>query len=295
MDVVAQLRRFNRTVTQRVGALDDEFLGRSLPLGQARVLWEIGPDRVDVRVLRSRLELDSGYLSRLLGSLSTRGLVALEPSAADRRVRTVRRTAAGEAEIASLDQRADQRAEDILQPLSDRQRARLAEAMAEVERLLTASAVRIAPADPRHRDAQWCLAQYFAELAARFEGGFDPARSLPAAAVEMSPPAGLFLVATGYGAPVGCGGLKLHGDEPAEIKRMWFAPAVRGLGLGRRMLAELEAHAVAGGARQARLETNHTLGEAIALYRATGYQQVAPFNDEPYADHWFVKELVRPG
>src|SRR5579859_6136125 len=101
--MVEQVRRFNRTVTQRVGALEDAFLSRDRPLGQARLLWEIGPDGSDVRVLRSRLDLDSGYVSRLLRSLEGDGMVVVEPNHADARVRTARLTSAGLAERAELD------------------------------------------------------------------------------------------------------------------------------------------------------------------------------------------------
>jgi DNA-binding MarR family transcriptional regulator/GNAT superfamily N-acetyltransferase len=291
MDVRSAVRSFNRTVTQRVGALNDEFLGRDRPLGQARVLWEIGLDGVDVRSLRSRLELDSGYLSRLLRSLEADGLVAVTPSRADARVRTVQLTRAGLAERALLDRRADELAAAIVEPLSERQRDRLAGAMAEVERLLTASLVRIAVRDPRHPHARLCVLSYFDELARRFDGGFDPGRSIPAGDAELTPPAGVLLVASLRDEPVGCGALKLHGDAPAEIKRMWVSPSVRGLGVGRRLLADLEARAAGLGVRTLRLETNRTLEEAIALYRSAGYREVAAFNDEPYADHWFEKRL----
>jgi DNA-binding MarR family transcriptional regulator/GNAT superfamily N-acetyltransferase len=295
MDVgmVGQVRRFNRIVTQRIGALDDAFLARDRPLGQARLLWEIGPDGSDVRLLRSRLDLDSGYLSRLLRSLEEDGLVTVERSGADGRVRTARLTSAGRAERAVLDQRSDDLAASILAPLSAKQRTRLITAMAEVERLLVASAVRITPRDPRHPDARSCLRAYFGELARRFEGGFDPARSISADDEELIPPAGLLLVATLHAEPVGCGALKFHADAPAEIKRMWVAPGVRGLGLGLRLLADLEAHAAAGQVRAVRLETNRALGEAIGLYRAAGYREVAAFNEEPYAHHWFEKSLGR--
>src|SRR5260370_22421546 len=103
VEMVGQVRRFNRTVTQRIGALNDAFRRRGRPVGQARLLWEIGPAGSDVRLLRSRLDLDSGYLSRLLRSLEGDGLVAVEPSQADGRVRTVRLTARGLAERAELD------------------------------------------------------------------------------------------------------------------------------------------------------------------------------------------------
>jgi DNA-binding MarR family transcriptional regulator/GNAT superfamily N-acetyltransferase len=289
--MVDQVRRFNRTVTQRIGALSDAFLARGRPLGQARLLWEIGPDGTDVRSLRSRLDLDSGYVSRLLRSLENDGLVAVERSGTDGRVRTARLTSHGLAEREVLDRRSDDVATSILGPLSLRQRTRLIAAMAEVERLLVASAVRVAVRDPRHPDARSCVRAYFGELARRFDGGFDPALSISAGDEELTPPAGLILVATLHAEPVGCAALKFHHDGPAEIKRMWVAPAVRGLGLGRRLLADLEARAAAGRVRILRLETNRALDEAIGLYRAAGYREVAAFNDEPYADHWFEKTL----
>ena len=116
--MIDQVRRFNRAVTQRAGALDDAFLARGRPLGQARVLWEIGPDGRDVRDLRARLDLDSGYLSRLLRALERDGLVTVEVNEADGRIRTARLTAAGEAERAELDRLSDDAAASLLGPLS---------------------------------------------------------------------------------------------------------------------------------------------------------------------------------
>src|SRR6476660_1530959 len=123
--MVDQLRSFNRLVTQRVGALDDRFVGRARPLGEARVLWEIGQDGCDVRLLRSRLGLDSGYLSRLLRSLESTGLVVVEPSASDRRVRTARLTPAGAGERELLDERSQELARSFLEPLTASRRERL--------------------------------------------------------------------------------------------------------------------------------------------------------------------------
>ncbi|MEV4265013.1 MarR family winged helix-turn-helix transcriptional regulator [Kribbella sp. NPDC049584] len=290
MDVVG-VRRFNRMVTQRVGALQEDYLARGRPLGEDRVLWEIGADGCDVRTLRARLDLDSGYLSRLLRSLTGAGLVQVEPSAADARVRIARLTKKGLAERRVLDARSDELAASILEPLDERQRARLTAAMDEVTRLLTASMVRVEIVDPRLPVAQYCLNAYFEELGRRFESGFDPARSISADHAELTLPAGLLLVATLRSEPVGCGALKLHGSEPAEIKRMWVSPDARGLGLGRRLLAELERTAAARGATAVRLETNHNLKEAIALYRSSGFEEVPAFNTEPYAHHWFEKSL----
>lgn len=146
--------------------------------------------------------------------------------------------------------------------------------------------------DPTTPDARWCIDQYFAELNARFDTGFDPSLSISADADELTPPAGALLIARLDGRAIGCGALKFHPDAPAELKRMWVAPDARGRGLGRRLLVELEDHARQAGANAVRLETNRSLREAIQLYRSTGYREVAAFNSEPYAHHWFEKDLA---
>jgi DNA-binding MarR family transcriptional regulator/GNAT superfamily N-acetyltransferase len=290
--IVQQVRRFNRVVTERVGALNDHFLGRERALGEARLLWEIGLEGCEVRVLRARLGLDSGYLSRLLRSLEATGLVRVAAGAGDRRVRVARLTAAGRRERAALDKRSDELARSLLAPLSSKQRERLVAAMHEVERLLTAGSVQITSVDPEHPDAQYCLAEYVAELNRRSERGFDPSVGATALPDEVRPPAGEFFVAYLHGEAVGCGAVKHHADAPAEIKRMWIAPRARGVGLGRRLLERLEACARAGGARVAHIETSAVLIEALSLYRSTGWVEVPAFNDEPFADHWLEKALT---
>jgi DNA-binding MarR family transcriptional regulator/GNAT superfamily N-acetyltransferase len=290
--VVEQIRRFNRVVTERVGALNDHFLGRTRPLGEARVLWEIGLEGCEVRLLRSRLGLDSGYMSRLLRSLEAGGLVEVSASSADARIRVARLTRAGRRERMALEQRSDKLAQSLLTPLSTEQRERLVGAMREVERLLVAASVDITPIDPEHPDAQYCLAEYVAELNRRSTRGFDPSVGATALPHEVRPPAGQFFVAYLQGEPIGCGAVKHHANAPAEIKRMWIAPQARGLGLGRRLLDTLEACAKAGGARVAHIETSAVLSEALSLYRSNGWIEVQPFNDEPFADHWLMKELA---
>lgn len=287
--MIADVRRFSRLVTQRVGALEERFLSRDRPLGQARMLWEIG-DGCEVRALRERLGLDSGYASRLLRALEAAGLVEIEPGERDRRVRTARLTSAGRRERAILDRRSDELAASLLEPLRPAQRERLVAAMGEVERLLTASLVRVDPEDPDTPAARHCLREYAAELDRRFAGGFDPGRSVLPDPSVLRPPAGLLLLARLHGEPVGCGALVVH-DDHAEIKRMWVAESVRGLGLGRRLLDELEARARTG---LVRLDTHGALTEAIAMYRSAGYAEIARYNDEVHAQHWFEKRLDRP-
>jgi DNA-binding MarR family transcriptional regulator len=289
--LVEQVRSFNRTMTERVGALNDHFLGRNHPLGEARLLWEIGAQGAEVRELRRRLGLDSGYASRMLRSLEGQGMIAVGMSSGDGRVRRVQLTQAGLRERAELDQRADAFARSLLEPLSESQRAKLAAAMREVERLLIASLVKIEVADPTSADARWLIEQYFAELNQRFEAGFNPTLGISAHPHELTPPSGLLLVARLREEPIACGALKFHENAPAEIKRMWVAPRARGLGLGRRLLEALERHAREAGVTALHLETNRALIEAIQMYRDCGYQEVAAFNDEPYAHHWFEKRL----
>ena len=289
--LVEQVRSFNRTMTERVGVLNDHFLGRNHPLGEARLLWEIGKEGTSIRELRRRLSLDSAYVSRLLRSLEKQGLIVVQTSEHDGRVRLVRLTEAGLRERAELDRRADAFARSLLSPLSESQRVQLGAAMAQVERLLIVSMVQISVADPVSQDARWCIDQYFTELGERFEMGFDPTVSRPAQAHDLVPPAGLLLVAHLREEPVGCGAVTFHDHAIGEIRRMWVAPRVRSLGLGRRLLEALESEARKVGMRVLRLETNRTLMEAIHLYRDAGYQEVEAFDDEPYAHYWFEKRL----
>ena len=288
---VAHVRSFHRLVTQRAGALDDRFLGCNRPLGESRVLFEIGTRGADLRELRARLDLDSGYLSRLVQSLASAGLVTLRSATDDERVRRAELTAVGLAEFEEMNRRSDKVAEGILSPLTQGQRERLVSAMAEVHRLLKAAGARIERVDPGSEAARWCVAQYFAELAGRFEEGFDPGQSIPADDAELRLPAGAFLIATADGEPVACGAVKTISPAVGSLKRMWVAASVRGLGFGQRMLAALESQARELGLTILRLETNRALQEAIRLYQRAGYMEVPPFNDDPYADHWFEKHL----
>ncbi len=289
---VEQVRRFNRAVTQRVGALTDRYLARSRPLAACRVLWEIGVEGAEVRALRARLGMDSGQLSRLLRALEADRLIEVVPSPADARIRIARLTAAGEAERRLLDDRSDELARSILVPLDDGQRGQLVTAMRSVERLITASLVQTRVVDPEHPDAKRCLRAYVAELNRRSDIPFDPRNGSTAEPHEVRGPAGAFLVAYLNGEAIGCGAVKHRPGGPSDIKRMWVAESARGLGIGRRLLRELEQLVRDSGARVARLETNAALVEAITMYRSAGYAEVPAFNDEPFAHHWFAKTLA---
>jgi DNA-binding MarR family transcriptional regulator/RimJ/RimL family protein N-acetyltransferase len=279
-----------------VGALETSYLRRGRPLGEARLLFEIGRDGADARRLRQRLGLDSGYLSRLLKSLTSQGLIEVREAPADRRQRRVALTRKGIAELRAYNRLSDQLAGSMLAPLSAGQQSRLIAAMGEVERLLRAASVEFAAEAPGSADARWCLEQYYRELAERFEAGFDPAQEGAASgdeisANEMAPPAGLFIVARLRGEPIGSGGLRRVDDTTGEIKRVWTAPSARGLGVATRLIRRLEEAGRDIGLTKLRLDTNRALAEAQALYRRQGYSEVGRFNANPYAHHWFEKRL----
>lgn len=151
--------------------------------------------------------------------------------------------------------------------------------------------VDFAIVDAASNEARGALTQYFDELDRRFPLGFEPGDAVDDAAVQLNPPHGLFLVAGRDGVTLGCGALSFLDDDTAEIKRMWINPQSRGLGLGTRLLSRLEDESRRAGRTNIVLDTNGTLTEAIAMYRASGYVDVDAYNDNPYADHWFAKTL----
>ena len=284
MDDVARVRRFNRLVTRQVGALHDRYLGHR-PLSESRVLFEIGERGATPRDVRARLGLDSGYLARLIGALRRDGLVEERPDPADRRTKRLSLTDAGREELHDLDRISDGLAGAVLTPLNAEQRERLLRAQAEVTRLLAAAMLTIAREEQTSADARWCLGHYFAELRERFEEPFEAGRTLPADDA-------VFLIARLNGQPAACGALRTLEPGLGEILRMWVDRPHRGLGIGAHMLDALEDEAAALGHRAVRLYTNRSLAEAKALYRSRGYAEIARYNADPYANHWFEKPLT---
>src|SRR5262249_30871021 len=138
----------------------------------------------------------------------------------------------------------------------------------EIGRLIRGSAVQKKVEAPDGANARWCIGQYFRELAGRFKTGFDPAKTIPANPDELTPPAGVFILARIGGQPIGCGALQVKDRTIREIKRMWVAADARGLGVGRHIREKLETHARAFGGRTLWLETNRTLKEARCIASA---------------------------
>ncbi len=156
---------------------------------------------------------------------------------------------------------------------------------------MTDDGIEFAEVDPRGDDAVWAMGQYFAELDRRFPDGFDPGDTLVTDAHALAAPTGSFVIARSNGDVVACGGVQTIDDGIGEIKRMWVSDSVRGRGLGRHMLTELESRCRHLGHHTVRLDTNSHLPEAVALYRHNGYTEIERYNDNPYPDHFFEKLL----
>jgi GNAT superfamily N-acetyltransferase len=150
---------------------------------------------------------------------------------------------------------------------------------------------KVVPVSVHAPEARACLERYFAELASRFPEGFDPQADGVAALEDYVPPAGVFLVARIRAMTVGCGALRSLSPGVGEIKRMWVSPEARGQGVGRRLLQALEREARRRNLGSVRLDSHSSLVEALRLYRAAGYRDIARYNDNPHARHWLEKAL----
>lgn len=287
---ISRYRRFSRAVTRQVGALDQSFLGRGRPLGSARVLNAIGQGRSDVAGIRAYLGLDSGLASRLLRGLEEEGLIETRTHPDDGRRRVAGLTPAGRTEFEAYEELSDTAADLFLSAHPDRDT--LLDAMDFIATAMNRHAVTIDRVDPTSDGALYCLERYYAELASRFEEGFDVSLSCDPEASDMVPPRGSFLVAMSDGLPIGCVGLKGSGSTLGEVKRLWVAPDARGAGLGKRMMTAIEAEARALSMDTLRLDTNRALPEAYELYKRNGWTEIDRFNDDPYPDFFFEKRLT---
>lgn len=290
-DHVERIRGFNRDYTRRLGLLTDRYLGQDRPLGEARLLFEID-DRADVRDLRARLDLDSGYLSRLLRSLEKQGLVRVAAHPEDGRVRVAELTTVGARERRELDDRARAGVAGWLEHLTVEQRDQLVAAQQQVDRLLRLAAVRIEPVnrvDGGFAVARQCLRSYAAEIDLRFPEGYDSAALITEHDVTAG--AGEMFVALDGDRPAGCCAWRRLEPGVGEVRHMWVAADHRGFGLARRLLHDVETDAAGHGITTLRLYTHSALPEASALYRSSGYTEIPSYDDSPYSHFAFEKAL----
>ncbi len=290
LDAIARLRRFNRVVTREIGALDTSYLGRGRPLSAARLLQLVKATGTDVADLRNRLDLDTGQLSRLLRSLETEGLVRLETDPADGRRRIAMLTPEGQAEWQIYDQLGHAKARAVFDRAGSRQHALIA-AMDLIATVMLQDQVEIRDADPDDPASLHCLSAYFQILLKMNHGITPDMLPLPLPdADNYRPPHGAFLIAWSDDLPIGC--VSLHPLESgiAEVKRLWVDPVARGQGLARRLMRAIESRARDIGFTGLKLDSNTDLAAAIALYRADGWAETAPYTSFP-ANIWMAKRL----
>jgi DNA-binding MarR family transcriptional regulator/ribosomal protein S18 acetylase RimI-like enzyme len=279
---VAGVRKFNRFYTRQIGLLRQGMVGTPYSLSEARVLYELGQGESHAATLVARLDIDPGFLSRMLRRLGVRGLLARTPSARDRRQTILKLTAKGRTTYAALDGRSQKETATLLAPLAETDQRRLVAAMATIEALLgaTSAAPRAVALRPfRIGDAGWVLARHgalyadergwgrpfellVADIVAAFLHSFDPEREAGWIAEIDGEPVGSVMLANG-------------GGEVANLRLLLVEPRARGLGIGRRLVEECVRFARHAGYRKITLWTQSVLTQARATYQRTGFVKVA--------------------
>ena len=156
---------------------------------------------------------------------------------------------------------------------------------------MSKDALKIVEELPTSDAAIACLSQYYGELSERFAQGFEVELSCDPQAVDMMRPRGVFLLVYDDVQPIGCVGVKGTDRGYAEIKRLWVAKAARGQGVAAALMEQAEKIAAELKISLLRLDTNSALPEASAFYRKHGWHEIERFNDDPYPDQFFEKQV----
>ncbi len=284
---ITAVRRFNRFYTRAIGVLQEGLLRSPFSLAEARVLYELA-NRAGVAAseLAHTLDIDPGYLSRMLQRLEGLGLLARAPSTIDRRQSLLSLTEAGHAAFAPLDQQSREAVGALLAGLSEPAQASLVEAMARIEVLLGSERPR-----PwllrQHRpgDIGWVIARHGALYAEEY--GFDARFEALVARVagdflaRHDPKVERCWIAECDGVNVGSVFLVGKSTREAQLRLLIVEPAARGLGIGHRLVAECIAFARLAGYRVITLWTNEALVAARAIYQQAGFRLLA---SKPHSD-----------
>jgi DNA-binding MarR family transcriptional regulator/GNAT superfamily N-acetyltransferase len=290
------VRRFNRFYTRRIGVLEESLLGSGLTLSQARLVFELGRrSEWTAGGMAAELGLDAGYVSRLLGSLEKRRLIARRPSEADGRQAIVALTAKGRESYSLLDARSQDEIAAMLARLAPADVQRLLSTMATIEALMgDTEPVRVPYVIRPHRagDVGWVVSRHGALYAEEY--GWDETFEGLAAEVgsaflkSFDPKRERCWIAEREGETVGAVLLVRGPDEAtAKLRLLYVEPAARGLGIGARLVEECRLFARAAGYKRIVLWTNSVLTSARRIYEAAGYRLV---KSEPH--HSFGHDLV---
>ncbi|HUP24776.1 MAG TPA: helix-turn-helix domain-containing GNAT family N-acetyltransferase [Thermoanaerobaculia bacterium] len=289
------MRSFNRFYTQQIGVLEEGLLRTPYPLPEARVLWEMGGRGATTATeLRRQLDLDPGYLSRLLRRLERRGVVAGSRSTDDGRQRLLALTPSGESAFAELDAASAEQIDELLGRLSEADQTRLVEAMHTIESLLHPPAEPRAPfllRPPRPGDMGWVISRHGALYSQEYQWDetFEAlVAKIVAAYVECyDPRRERCWIAERRGEPVGSVFLVRASDDVAKLRLLLLEPHARGLGIGAALVAECVATARLLGYRRMTLWTQSVLLAARHIYQRVGFQLVC---EEP--SHAFGHDLI---
>ena len=291
---VATVREFSRFYTRRLGTLDEGLLETPWSLTEARVIFELAQaPSTDMAALRATLELDSGYLSRLLAKFDAAGLIARTASPVDGRRQALALTAAGKRLFRTLDQRSSRQVEALLAPLSDAAQEALAGAMRTVMRTLDEghAVPAIALRGLRAGDLGW-IVQRHGEVYAREYGWAQSFEAFVARIVadyldHHQPGRENAWIAEIDGQRAGCVVCVRKDDDTAQLRILLVEGWARGHGLGGRLVDECVRFARDGGYRKLVLWTNDILVAARRIYVAAGFELV---DEERH--HSFGKDLV---
>jgi DNA-binding MarR family transcriptional regulator/GNAT superfamily N-acetyltransferase len=293
-DRVAALRAFNRFYTARIGVLRDGLLRTPHSLTEARVLYELGQrDVTEVADLRREMDIDAGFLSRLLARLQSAGLVARERSTDDARRQRIRLTAEGAAAFAELDRRSADEIGAVLDALSEDDQQRLVAAMATVHEVLTHAppSAGFVLRGPRPGDLGW-IVQAHGRLYAEQYRWDDSFEALVAGIVadyakDHDPRREAAWIAELDGEPAGCALCVRREEDIAQLRLLLVDPRARGRGIGGRLIEECLRFAQRAGYKRITLWTNDILHEARRLYERAGFELV-----ESAPHHSFGHDLV---
>ena len=279
---VAAIRAFNRFYTARVGALRDGLLATAHPLPEARVLYELGQvEHADFADLRRALELDAGYLSRLLARLEDQGLVARERAAHDGRRQRIALTTSGRDAYTTLDARSAAEIATLLEGLADDDRRRLLDALDTVRAILEGAPgpQAFVLRAPQPGDYGWVVQRHGALYAQ--EHGFDAtfealvARIVADYANHRDPESENAWIAEASGRPVGCVFCMRRDERTAQLRCLLVEPSARGMGVGRALVEACVAFARRAGYAEIVLWTNDVLDGARRLYERAGFALTA--------------------
>jgi DNA-binding MarR family transcriptional regulator/GNAT superfamily N-acetyltransferase len=291
---VPVVRRFSRLYTNALGLLSSRLLETPYSLTEARVIFELAQaERTELRDLRGTLDLDAGYLSRIVGRFEASGIVVRERSTSDARRQVIRLTDEGFQAFALLDRRSAEQVRDLLSGLSDDQQHRLVGAMKTIEAILAPVSLprTVVLRLPRSGDFGWVVERHGAIYADEY--GFGPtfeslvARIVAEYVEHAEPDRQAAWIAEVHGERVGCVFCMQETERVARLRLLLVEPTARGLGIGARLVDECISFARRAGYEQMTLWTNDVLHAARHIYERAGFQLV-----KEKAHHSFGQDLV---